>query len=258
MNVVYACGTIDNDVPRVRHIVHRSFLSEDTSRPLLVTTTDVRTPKVSQLYSSGQVGEIAWWMEDSGEQYRITARTYVLPKPGHPLREHFPFERLRDASNESTEDNRQWWEKTRINVFDNQLGGALRASFCRPTPGSPLSGGYESAKEWPEKLPRTDELEDGSKEAAQVIEALNNFSLCVFEPFKVERIELYTVRVLCSLSGHECLGQAQFTQRVTDCSYLFNRCRIGALVGDGKRLRGVGRRRYSSPDGHLVLGDDRL
>lgn len=200
--VVYACATIDNDVPRVRHIAHRSFLSQYTPRPLLVTTTDVRSPKVSQLSSSGQVGEIAWWIEDSGEQYRITAKTYILPKPGHPLHEQFPFERLGESSNESIEDSRQWWEKARINVFDNQLGGALRASFCRPIPGSPLPGGYDSAKQWPEKLPRTNEAEEGSKEAVQIIEALNNFSLCIFEPFKVERIELYIVRVFSLVCGH--------------------------------------------------------
>src|ERR1700733_2088145 len=127
--VAYACATIDYDdndhevplvLPRVRHLVHRSLLSTTCARPLLVSTTDVRTPKVSQLYSSGSrsgcVAELAWWIEEAGEQYRIAADTYVLPKPGHDLHGRFPFKKLGDYSSEeeggmSIEERMEWWER---------------------------------------------------------------------------------------------------------------------------------------------------
>ena len=189
----------------MRHLIHRSLLSTTTSsRPLLVATTDVRTPKVSQLYSSGCVAEIAWWIEEAGEQYRITAKTYVLPVAGHDLHGRFPFEMLALERSEGEEegggDNVTMWERERIDTFDNKMGDVLRASFCRPKPGSPLPGGYDSANEWPERLPRSSEAAKGTEEAKQVTEALNNFALVVFQPTKVERIELGIVRFYSFLS----------------------------------------------------------
>jgi len=204
----YACATIDHEdndddmplvLPRVRHLVHRSLLSTTRARPLLVSTADVRTPKVSQLYPSGSrsgcVAELAWWIEESGEQYRIAADTYVLPKPGHDLHGRFPFKNLGDYSEEvvtsmSMEERMQWWERERVSTFDDKMGDVLRASFVRPKPGSALPGGYKSAKEWPERLCRSADVVEGSKEAEQVTEALNNFALLVFRPYQVERIEL--------------------------------------------------------------------
>lgn len=82
------------------------------------------------------------------------------------------------------------WERVRIDTFNNKMGGALRASFCRPTPGSELPGGYESGKDWPETLPRSTDVPNGSDEEKNLIEALNNFALIVLEPVKVDRIEL--------------------------------------------------------------------
>ncbi|KAF8323844.1 hypothetical protein DL93DRAFT_38800 [Clavulina sp. PMI_390] len=185
---IFSVATIDGDVPRVRTMAYRTTFAESTSQPQLIATTDVRTPKVTQLYSSGQFAEIAWWLEETGEQFRMTVKTYVLPHPQHPLHARFPFDRLAQPSRSSATE----WEKSRIDIFDNYMGSATRASFCRPTPGSILPGGYESAKEWPESLPRSNEVEEGSKEAIQVAEALSRFSLTVFVPFKVERVELNT------------------------------------------------------------------
>lgn len=202
MRSVYACATIDHDVPRVRHLVHRSLLSTTTARPLLVSTTDVRTPKVSQLYSSGCAAELAWWIDE--EQYRITANAYVMPTSGNDLHGRFPFEKLIGECCQKEEDIVKWWEKERINTFDNKMGDVLRASFVRPIPGSRLPGGYESAKEWPERLPRSADVVEGTKEAEKVTEALNNFALLVFQPFNVERIELGIVSLsffLYSLSN---------------------------------------------------------
>jgi len=72
------------------------------------------------------------------------------------------------------------------------MGPALRASFCRPVPGSPLSG-YDAGKDWPDKLATSSKVEEGSKEKEQVEIALLNFALVMFEPVRVERVELEVV-----------------------------------------------------------------
>lgn len=190
--LAYALSTVDDGSPRVRYVIHRSIILPTPTLPLLVSTTDIRTPKVSQLVSSdsdSNVG-VAWWFESAAEQYRITARAHLLPNPANKLYSRFPVEELAPPF---IEDAAQWWENERIATFDNKMGGALRASFCRPIPGSDLPGGYESGAEWPETLPRSTEVEENSKEDKQVHEALENFSLVVLAPREVERLELGVV-----------------------------------------------------------------
>jgi len=257
----YACATIDhsdNDrgvLPRVRHLIHRSLLSTTCARPLLVSTTDVRTPKVSQLYSSisgsrsGCVAELAWWIEEAGEQYRIAADTYVMPKPGHDLHGRLPFEKLGDYSEEvvSMEERMQWWERERVNTFDDKMGDILRASFVRPEPGSVLVGGYKSAMEWPERLSRSADVVEGSKEAEQVTEALSNFALLVFRPYKVERIELGIVSFFFIYFFEAgSAGMSFFAKR-------FCRPLTAERVGNGKMRRRVGKSQYLSPRPECVI-----
>lgn len=201
-------------------MIQRSIVSENPStlRPLLIASTDIRTPKVAQLTSSGSVSEIAWWIEDAGEQYRITAKTYILPTKDHALHAAFPA----DLLGPDTEDDKvAWWERERVDTFNNKMGGVLRASFVRPTPGSPLPGGYEAGKEWPETLPRSTEAAPGSKEAELVAEALNNFSLVVFQPSKVELVQLSIVRDIPRSIGSSWAPEVQDTEGRPDRVWIF-------------------------------------
>lgn len=218
----------------MRYVVHRAFLGSDSLRPLLVSSTDVRSPKVAQLQqqSSNPLTEVAWWIEGAGEQYRIVSRAYVLPSPKHPLYAQFPFDRLtpssaassQTAAGESSELHKdsddenttlaQWWEKERIATFNDRMGGALRASWCRPTPGSDLPGGYDSAKEWLERLPRSSDVQPGSKEEADVRYALENFALLVLEPVRVERVELHVVSRPSLLSRRHSSMRARSESRI--------------------------------------------
>jgi pyridoxamine 5'-phosphate oxidase len=189
-DLVYALATAEGNMPRVRHHVHRSFLSPINSQlTLLVSTADVRTPKISQFISHDEAtpnAEVAWWIADASEQYRISAFVHVLPSPGHHLESRFPTKRFALSSNDGST---LGWEAERIKTFDEKMGDELRASFCRPTPGSDLKGGYDEAKKWPETLPPSTEAKDG-KEKEMVQEALTNFALLVLEPVSVERVEL--------------------------------------------------------------------
>ncbi|GAC97492.1 potential tRNA dihydrouridine synthase [Pseudozyma hubeiensis SY62] len=214
--------------PHVRYVVHRGFVNEKRdgeadggiapqnpsfgSSPCLMTTTDVRTPKVAQLTSqsslraSGQDGsrggecEIAWWIESTQMQFRISGTVHVLPTKDHPLRSLFPFERLSpprapDAMDQDAESFD--WDGERTRIF-NKLNPGLLASFCRPTPGTPHpnSQQLDSAKPkddtsspWPLELPQPGK-EENDEQKKQLEQSEKNFALVVVEPYKVDLVNL--------------------------------------------------------------------
>jgi pyridoxamine 5'-phosphate oxidase len=53
----------------------------------------------------------------------------------------------------------------------------------------PGGGGYDEAKQWPEKVPKFDEAKS-DEERKLVEEALSNFALVVLEPFDVDYVEM--------------------------------------------------------------------
>lgn len=205
-SAIYTLATVDASasppIPRVRSIVHREFISPTADSPLLVSTTDIRTPKIDQLVSIqpqplppgiARNAEIVWWFpgDDLNEQYRFSGTVHILPKAGHKLFKLFPRERLAPEKDDNGEPFD--WESERIRVFNDKMGDVLRASFARPTPGSPLER-YEDAEQWPVKLPKTTDVDDNDEKTKEHIKfALENFSLMVLEPITVERIELGVV-----------------------------------------------------------------
>jgi len=68
----------------------------------------------------------------------------------------------------------------------------MRATWCRPVPGSPLIGGEEEANKWPVRLeePGVDS-DEGSKGNWET--ALTNFALLVIDPYECDYIELGVV-----------------------------------------------------------------
>jgi len=196
-STIYTVATVDASatlpVPRVRSIVHREFLSPSENLPLLVSTTDIRTPKIRELLSisGGPNAEIVWWLSDASEQYRFSGIIHILPRPDHELFPKFPGKRLAPEKDENGASFD--WETERLRVFNEKMGPALRASFCRPTPGSKI-GSYDEGDAWPTKLPKTYEvLNEDEKVKAEVAQAVNNFSLMVLEPVRVERVELAVI-----------------------------------------------------------------
>jgi len=148
---------------------------------LLQTTTDIRTPKADQIMSRPESIEVAWWLPKSNLQYRLTCTAYLLPHPSHPSWTEFPAWEVGPNVD---------WEHARLKAYDG-LSRSLRASFCRPVPGSALEN-PEDAKKWPNELPKRAEAAD-DKEKEQVDEALKNFAMPLLEPREVDVVELAPV-----------------------------------------------------------------
>ncbi|KAF8713844.1 Pyridoxamine 5'-phosphate oxidase, partial [Rhizoctonia solani] len=216
----YALATVNTEgefpIPRVRYLVHRNILTLHSARPILVSTTDIRSPKVNQIRSHpstrGPTAEVAWWIAEENVQFRILARVQILPAPSHPLYSEFPFKELsQNSGGDSGPDapaTAKEWEALRVKTFNN-LVPPIRASFARPTPGSPLAD-HTDAERWPQKLPEKGK-EETEEEKKQVKEALENFSLLLLEPLDVDFVELGVVpnrRTRWSFDGHKWDEQA--------------------------------------------------
>ena len=142
--------------------------------------------------------ELAWWDEKTQRQYRVTADVYLVPKLEHPLRSN--FEHVLSRSQDGTglalfkdED----WESQRLQMFKS-MSAHMKASWCRPVPGSPLKGGQDEAKNWPEVVEDPSEHEDLPREKYDKLlrnwkKALSNFALVVIDPIEVDLVELGVV-----------------------------------------------------------------
>ncbi|KZT52905.1 hypothetical protein CALCODRAFT_69881 [Calocera cornea HHB12733] len=195
--VASTLSTVEGDQPRVRSVIQRSMIMAKPWLPVMITTTDVRTPKVKQITGSSSKVELAWWFPEPVVQFRITGVAHILPNPSHPLATSFPAARLSPSPHFS-------WEDERYKTYATKMGGALRASFCRPVPGTVIDD-YDVGKEWPEKIPPPGE-ETTDEEREQTKLALNHFALLVIEPSAVEYLELKVVpnrRTKWTLEGEE-------------------------------------------------------
>lgn len=172
----YSLATVEDNVPRVRTVIHRAFLGQDTPAPLLVTTTDARAPKSAQVADNWHV-ELCWYFRATEEQYRIAGTAFLVPHEKHAARQPKQDELPPGYD----------WAAERRRAFDG-VSGRIRASWCRPVPGSVLQPGTT----WPETLPP---LGEGGTEVEreQVQTAFENFALLVVCPLAVDLVELKPV-----------------------------------------------------------------
>lgn len=185
---VYQLATVDgNHDPRSRTVVHRDFLHPEGAPhlPILLTTTDVRSPKVSHIRGHPRV-EATWWMCGSQDQFRIVGPVRVVPPPA------LKAAAVSGSSNESIALNRLDeqgfdWEKKRLAVFDT-MSAHMKASWCCPPPGTVIAS-YEESKTWPQAVPKLGEAEtDGDKRNQE--QALGNFALLLIEAVEVDWLQL--------------------------------------------------------------------
>lgn len=182
-------------VPHVRAHIFREFITPESSPslPLVLTTTDIRTPKTSQIISNPHV-QIAWWVEGTQEQFRISGLASAIPAPTNSLYKHF-LHNVKNASPGSavaalSKQNFNWDAK-REESF-RSMSAHMKASWCRPVPGTRLEGGEEEAKKWPTKLEEPGE--DADEETRKNWEtALGNFALLIVDPTEVDFVELGVV-----------------------------------------------------------------
>ena len=180
-------ATVDGAVPQVRSCIVRELISPDGNEhlPIILTTTDIRTPKVEQILAN-DTAQINWWIEPSVDQFRLTGKVTLVPEPASRVFHsggNVAFQRLSADGFD--------WEAKRVQIFDS-LSDHMRASWCRPTPGSPMEGGYEEAKKWPETVPTTTGAKN-EKEKKLVEQALANFVLVLVEPTYVDWVQLGVV-----------------------------------------------------------------
>ncbi|KAF5346163.1 hypothetical protein D9758_009968 [Tetrapyrgos nigripes] len=232
-SVVIQLATIENHsqgihIPKVRSCIFRSFLEPSSSpaHPLILSSTDIRSPKVQQIFTNPKV-ELAWWIEGAQEQFRVSGIGCIVPAPpstsattsafastgtdGTPDQEdhhldrsslYASFEQFVQSTRSGTETSTGGlaslvrenfdWEKKRVEVFKT-MSAYMKASWCRPVPGSPLQGGEDEAKKWPEKVEEPAEG-DGNEENRRNWEtALRNFALLLVDPIEVDYVELGVV-----------------------------------------------------------------
>ncbi|KAF8955213.1 pyridoxamine 5'-phosphate oxidase-domain-containing protein [Flammula alnicola] len=196
---VIQIATIDStrpegSIPRVRSHVFREFLDSPTNPALslLLSSTDIRTPKVRQLTSEPKA-EVVWWIEGTNQQFRFIADIYVVPTPTHPLHSHFTQSLTKAAPGSAlalfkNED----WESKRVAVF-NSMSARLKAGWCRPVPGTRIEGGQEEAKKWPERLEEPDPhlpKEEYEEAKRNWDKALSNFALVIIDPIEIDFVDL--------------------------------------------------------------------
>ena len=185
---VYQLATIDEEgKPRVRSHIHRAFLvpPSNPASPLLITSTDVRSPKIQQIAHADTV-ELVWWIDATSDQFRISGPARIFAAPGYvsPISE--PLRAAPDCAGIEASDID--WEAKRRELFD-AVSQQMRATWCRPPPGSPLQGGYKGMNDWPVEVPKPSEAKtEGEKELAEL--ALNNYALIVIEPMYIDWVQM--------------------------------------------------------------------
>ncbi|KAJ9091418.1 hypothetical protein QFC19_009128 [Naganishia cerealis] len=138
--------------------------------------------------------EASFWFEDTGVQFRIAGEAVVVPNdadasPGarETLESAIGAHRVRAVGEEGKAD---WWVKEREKSWSEGISGHLRATFARPTPGTPLHRVDKKPEEWTETIKPEGETEEQKQEAAA---AKANFTLVAIAPHTVEMLELKVV-----------------------------------------------------------------
>ncbi|KAL0068487.1 hypothetical protein AAF712_004565 [Marasmius tenuissimus] len=187
--VVFQLASVDDPFPQVRSHIFREFLyPHPTERPedvLLITSTDIRTPKIDQMSANPHI-QIHWYIEGTREQFRISGKAAVI---GHQPKSSGSLQEVVD------------WEAKRMQIF-NGLSAHMKASWCRPIPGSVLEG-EDEVKWWPKRVdpPGEEKNEDGGEVSEEDKRrnkvfwelAVKRFALIVVKPVEVDYLNMGVV-----------------------------------------------------------------
>lgn len=169
----------------------------------MITSSDVRAPKVVQLLSNTAV-ELAWWMEGSQDQFRISGKARVVAPPDHSLSTVSGSEthsaviaalnqggeaEREDGSDGLDATSRSFdWEKKRREVFDDMKPGMKGTWVAPKAPGSPMAS-YDEPNSWRCTIPKWEEIKtDEERKNYQI--ALGNFAMILIEPLQVDWVQL--------------------------------------------------------------------
>ncbi|KAI0307652.1 pyridoxamine 5'-phosphate oxidase-domain-containing protein [Multifurca ochricompacta] len=185
---LFQLATVDDaGDPHVRSLIHRAFLVSPSSPslPLLVTSTDIRTPKIRHIVHANIV-ELTWWINATLDQFRISGMAYVFAAPEHSISTSRAT--LGCPGIKALEVAGIDWEAKRRELFD-AVSEQMRATWCRPAPGSPLKNGYGEMNDWPARVPKLSEAKtEKEKQLAEL--ALSNYAIIVIEPLRVDWLQM--------------------------------------------------------------------
>ena len=104
---------------------------------LYLNSRTYRSTKVKHILKNERV-ELAWWFPVTGDQFRITGKAYLCPRPDHALNAIFHDEHAKRLSPPGLLYATPLdWEAERWRIF-GKLIPPIRAGFSRPPPGTPL------------------------------------------------------------------------------------------------------------------------
>ncbi|WRT64641.1 uncharacterized protein IL334_001575 [Kwoniella shivajii] len=177
----YAFSTLsEENKPKVRFVIHRGI----TSSALLLTTTDTRMSKPVHLAHSPTT-EIAWWIENTNVQFRITGSAVTIPSSSADDEDKFKEAIKKLGVEGSEEGTKEYWVEKKKELWKS-VSGHLRAGFGRPKPGTPLDQ-VPSSDTWPETIPAES---DKPEEQKTIKFAYDNFAIIAIAPEAVEYLEL--------------------------------------------------------------------
>lgn len=185
--IMYQLASVDaNGNPHVRTIGHRGFVEPEGSPhlPLLMSATDIRSPKVAQVLANPHV-EVIWWLSGSMEQFRVSGLVRLVPPPDAQL----PVQPTKVSSSAFDKIDGQGfdWEKKRLEAYDGQPP-FLRAGFARPPPGNIIEN-YDAGKSWPGVVAKLADAQNEEEKHAYE-RGLRNFALVFIEPVEVDWLQL--------------------------------------------------------------------
>ena len=99
--------------------------------------------------------ELAWWIDPTAVQFRITGKGYVIPSPSAPGGKEMidtAIKAMGPTGEMGREGSAEWWEGKRKEVWAKEMSGHLRGSFGRPQPGKKLSEIDSKPDEWISRL----------------------------------------------------------------------------------------------------------
>ncbi|VDB86237.1 unnamed protein product [Peniophora sp. CBMAI 1063] len=190
-STLFQLATVDaQNRPHVRSMINRDFMEVEgkPGLPLLISSTDARTPKTRELAAHSFV-ELCWWIDASGDQFRIAGRMRIVPSPelgsslpsSTPAPPDCPALAAYDAAGAD-------WQAKRREQFE-AVSEHMRASWCRPPPGEALPGGYPAMDEWPTTVKKLSEAKtDEEKKLSE--EAFRNYALVILEPSEVDWVQM--------------------------------------------------------------------
>jgi hypothetical protein len=109
--------------------------------------------KVSHLESQ-PLAEGSFWIEETGVQFRVAGKAYVVPSDADrsDAGKTKAGEVVRALRAQGEEANVDWWIAEREKSWSEGISGHLRATFARPTPGTPLDRVERKPEEWTETI----------------------------------------------------------------------------------------------------------